>query len=635
MRIAILDTSETGGWLEVHGRFEGVAGSLAAAGHEVFLVYASSDPILENLPGVRTVIFARGMSPVLTALNRDIGAGPMIESNIVAHRLAELSPDLVIAPLRGGLAQGILMARACGEAFQATRVALWCNMPSQLHFLHSDYGVADISPLVADALERQSLALADALVLADTRETDGFMRLAGRTLPGFVVAPPAHRVAMPHAARHSSGDIDEIVLVGQHRRSAGLEEFIQVVESLSAAGLMANRTVTFLGPSQGERPGNDKSWLVRRAAACTFRSRIIDRPSRSSARQYLSRSGRLGLSIASEAEELHFARFHGSLHIALLRDPKGRDPFPSRLEAALSAALAGSQPPEPTATEPSPWPSLALAIQALPLPERATPRRGGISICILHHNRLNKLSELLESIPLIIDGMPVEVIVVDNGSEIIDVRRKIVAAAAARPLLRIVELADPLPLATAHNRALAEASFETVIFSDDDNYFAVDGVRRLARALMEGDFDIVVSALDVFDEGTPPPYPTMGRLIFLGAAHSVGLFFNAFGDTAMAVRRDKFLRLGGFHDPGYFYPSRDWVTLAKAQGAGLRIGALQWPAVRYRRDTARSDLGAHKMDHEGARFFVFDVYNNAFNAKLVAGFAQKMQADELYPAWPA
>ena len=61
-------------------------------------------------------------------------------------------------------------------------------------------------------------------------------------------------------------------------------------------------------------------------------------------------------------------------------------------------------------------------------------------------------------------------------------------------------------------------------------------------------------------------------MIFLGAAHSAGLFFNAFGDTSMAVRREAFAACGGFHDLGYSYPRFDWVTLAKAQSAGLRIG---------------------------------------------------------------
>jgi hypothetical protein len=97
----------------------------------------------------------------------------------------------------------------------------------------------------------------------------------------------------------------------------------------------------------------------------------------------------------------------------------------------------------------------------------------------------------------------------------------------------------------------------------------------------------------------------------------------------MAVRRDRFLELGGFHDPGHHYPSLDWVTLAKAQARGFRIGALQWPAMRYRRDTARADLGAHKLDHEGARTLVLEAFGDRFDAELVARYAQLLHLADL------
>jgi hypothetical protein len=132
----------------------------------------------------------------------------------------------------------------------------------------------------------------------------------------------------------------------------------------------------------------------------------------------------------------------------------------------------------------------------------------------------------------------------------------------------------------------------------------------------------------MFDPPPPGREGIAGRLLFLGDAHSAGLFFNAFGDTTMAVDRAAFLRLGGFHDPGHDYPSLDWVTLAKARAAGLRIGALQWPAVRYRRDFRRAELSANKIDQEGARWFVFQAYAGAYDSQLVARYAQKAQIDE-------
>ena len=142
-------------------------------------------------------------------------------------------------------------------------------------------------------------------------------------------------------------------------------------------------------------------------------------------------------------------------------------------------------------------------IQAMPRPSGALPSTGsGVTVCVLHHNRLGKLAELLASIPQTIDGNPVEVVIIDNASSMADARKEILAIAGERPLVRIIALAEPLPPAAAHNRGLAEARFETVLFSDDDNIFMPDGVQRLAHAVAQSEFDIVVSALDVFDDGS-------------------------------------------------------------------------------------------------------------------------------------
>jgi hypothetical protein len=133
----------------------------------------------------------------------------------------------------------------------------------------------------------------------------------------------------------------------------------------------------------------------------------------------------------------------------------------------------------------------------------------------------------------------------------------------------------------------------------------------------------------VFDGGSAVDAPTAGRLLFLGMAHSAGLFFNAFGDTAMAVRRHRFLELGGFHDPGHAYPSLDWVTLAKAQARGFRIGALQSPAMRYRRDTVRADRAPHKFDQEGVRALVLEAFGDKIDGELVARYAQMLHLADL------
>jgi len=204
-------------------------------------------------------------------------------------------------------------------------------------------------------------------------------------------------------------------------------------------------------------------------------------------------------------------------------------------------------------------------------------------------------------------------------------KSRIEAIAGRRRRLRTLELRERLPQAAAYNLGLAAAEGDVVAFLDDDNFYVRDGLTRLAAAASA--HDVVVTNLEMFDghEGSA----SAGRLIFLGEAHSAGLFYNFFGDTAMAVRRAAFAARGCFHEMSCEYPSLDWVSLAKAFGRGLRIGVLQWPAVRYRRDTARADIQSAKLDQAGVRALVFNAYSGRFDAEMVARYAQHLELGDL------
>jgi glycosyltransferase involved in cell wall biosynthesis len=367
-----------------------------------------------------------------------------------------------------------------------------------------------------------------------------------------------------------------------------------------------------------------------RAAAWPFRFKVVDEHQPEAVRRYLSESGRLAVAIGDDAEDVVLLRRCGPHHVALLRPFDDPVRLTNRIEAALRAILVGTSLPAPAHAAATDWGSLvsklgALAIRGL---NRPAPNPG-ITVCIVHHNRLAELASALASIPDAVGENLVEVIVLDNASDSPFVEDEIRGRAGPRAQLRIIRLSKPAPQAFVLNRGLAEARFETVLFLDDDNSYLPGGVARLAHAVAKGGFDIAVSSLEIFDDTQAGPAPAVGRLVFLGEAHSAGLLFNAFGDTAMAVHREAFQTLGGFHDPGYDYPCLDWVTLAKAQAAGLRIGALQWPAVRYRRNMARADMAANKLDQEGARSFVFQVYGGAFDGELMARYAQKLHTEEL------
>jgi len=188
-----------------------------------------------------------------------------------------------------------------------------------------------------------------------------------------------------------------------------------------------------------------------------------------------------------------------------------------------------------------------------------------------------------------------------------------------RPGLRVIRLNAPIQHTAACNLAATEAQTDHLVFLDDDNAFTPGGVQAFLRAMGQGCFDIVVSDLDIYDDrlaGEPA-----GRMIFLGDAGTAGLFFNGFGDTSMAVRRSTFLEVGGFGTGGASGPALDWVFLARARARGLRIGVLQTPAVKYRRDQLDAERKWRKRDKEGALKAVLDAYEGTYDSQLLARFA--------------
>ncbi len=613
LRVAFVDASPSDGWNGPSGLFGEAATALSAQGHDVLSI---DDTTIANL---------KQDISLLTGLNRAVAVRPMIDSHRLAHELAQRPPDVMIAPLRGGIAQAALMARSCGEAFAGTRIVLWGNQPSRDHFLASDATASDLSPLIADAMERQCLALADALILPDAMA-------AVPSFPGLDLRLPIlHRPRMAGATTTADNraQIREIVFMGAFQRSTGAGEFIEAMERLARVGLLGDKLVTFLGPITDSAYGLSKEWLGQKAAAWPFRFRVVEETERGRALRYASEPGRLVVGLFPDSDDLHALRACNRDHVALAARPMSDPSLAGRLTDAIATALEGSGIADRRQDE-TDWATLLAQVTGLD----TSPRRSGtdsVTVCVLHYNRLGFLRQALASIPHAIDGREVEILVIDNASPIPDVERAIREVAGDRAGLHVLALTEPLPQTAAYNRGMAEARSEIVVFLDDDNLFLGDGLERLARAASTGAHDIVVTSLDVFDdgEGDPRSIVSAGRLLFLGTAHSAGLFFNAFGDTAMAVRRTSFTAMGGFHELGYDYPSLDWVTLAKAQGAGLRIGALQWPAVRYRRNTVRADIQSIKLDEAGARALVFEACRDSIDTRLVARHAQKLQLADL------
>lgn len=605
VRIALIQALPTDGWHGSAPAFRQAAHNLSRSGHDVRVVDASQ-------------VASGELPPILTAQNRATATRHMLASHRVAMHLADEPPDLVIAPLRGGIAQALLMARACGEAFSGTRVALWSDSPSRDLMIGGDAPVGDLSPLIADALERQCLALADCLIVDDGASLPFSLGGGVNELPHV----PCRRVTSSSRPSPDAA-VREIVFVGAFLRSSGVPEFIEAIERLERQNLLGDRLVSFVGPMSDSRYGLSKEWLGQRAARWAFRFRAVAEPDREAALVYAGQPGRLAVCISTDREELDALRSRCPRHVGYSAQAMSDGDLVSGLAAAISSALQGVGGEALPHTEID-WDALLDALLDQPIRARR-PSAVTVSVCVLHHDRLPLLQRALSSIPETIDGRDVEIIVIDNATPLSGMTGRIEALSGRPRRLRVLELKERLPQAAACNLGLAAAEGDVVAFLDDDNFYVRDGLTRLAAAASV--HDVVVTNLEIFDGHAGAA--SSGRLIFLGEAHSAGLFYNFFGDTAMAVRRATFVPHGCFHEMSCEYPSLDWVSLARAYGRGLRIGVLQWPAVRYRRDTTRADIQSAKLDQAGARALVFKAYAGRFDAEMVARYAQNLELADL------
>ena len=623
--------------------FEAVARRFESAGWVTTIAApASSLAILASrdlAPRVERLVSApKHAIPLLTGLGRESSSASLRGSYEVARALWDMDVDRIVAPLGGGIAHSLLMARAAGEAFQNCTVSIWWDDPAARRILRESARADDFDALVADAMERTVVRLADIVLGAPDL----------RPLPGGPnLRSPARRLGLPAAegSTRTPGrqKIAELVFVGPAGLRGGLPDFLDAIEALQAKGRLEGRAITFLGPMRHSAAGLSKELLGVRAQGWDFRFSVAEVETPTAALAYLREPGRLAVlaSGASDLDAVAADLISEGGPVVVRRDhPDARavpasavcSDGPAALEQALERALTGKVTYKPAvrrgdwvaasaAKSPlasglaRPWGGARQALSPSP-PSDPTGRQGAVlTICITHRDRPQALREALDSIET---SPRVEIIVVDNQS-LSDEAVSLLDEISRRPGLRTLRLDAPIQQTAACNLAASEARTDHLVFLDDDNAFAPDGVEAFLRAMQRDCFDIVVSNLDVYDDrldGAPA-----GRMIFLGDAGTAGLFFNGFGDTSMAVRRAAFLEVGGFDAGKASGPALDWVFLARARARGLRIGALQTPAVKYRRDLLDAERKWRKRDKEGALKAVLEAYEGAYEPELLARFA--------------
>lgn len=199
-------------------------------------------------------------------------------------------------------------------------------------------------------------------------------------------------------------------------------------------------------------------------------------------------------------------------------------------------------------------------------------------ILVSYHSRQH-LEQLLASLP---DDLPVAV--VDNARGVDGVTDLV----ADRPNGRYVDSGGGKGYAKAANLGVRTSSYEFVVFGNPDSRPTVEVFRTLVAQLRDDPTIGSCSAIAIHDGrpqlGVGGWEPSLGRVF----VHSFGLhkMFPTAGiwapprvgeiverdwlsGTCMAIRRDTFLRFGGW-DERYFVYSEDMAFGRKLREAGLR-----------------------------------------------------------------
>ncbi len=495
-----------------------------------------------------------------------------------------------------------LLARRQGSDFQGTLFCLNAHAPRSWRRHSARQFITNPNELDLDFMEQECFRMADALVTSTKFMLD-WLEQQNWPLPDHrSVRPDPIRVATEIST--APLNVDELVYLGPLSQCPGLALFCDALDRLGPEELR-KITVTFAdytGTSDGRSAAH---YLQRRSVKWLFTWQIANSNLRSNI-QYLQGRGRLGV-LPSPVENspllirellgsgLPFLAIDGG-GLPELIDPADRaaslcDGKAASLAAALQKALKDGVIPARAAGEsgvkiqkwhdwhrewlvPAP-----ITDAASPAPE-STPL---VSVCLVHFNRPEMLAQSLASLRAQ-DYSNFEIVLVDDGSTRPEALAFLVGLEPEfkQRNWQIVRQENRY-LGAARNNAARHARGEYLVFMDDDNFAKPNELSTFVRVALKTGAEILTSSMDLF-AGNEPPDPARKprvRWTFLGAAAGSGAIRNCFGDANGLVRRDTFLRLGGFTED-YGVTHEDWEFYARAVLQGCRMETIPEALFWYR-----------------------------------------------------
>lgn len=212
-----------------------------------------------------------------------------------------------------------------------------------------------------------------------------------------------------------------------------------------------------------------------------------------------------------------------------------------------------------------------------------------VSICLTHFNRPHYLAQALESIRSQ-DYPHFEIILVDDAStqpEAIAYLDSLADEFEAKEW-KIIRNKKNLFPGASRNLAAHQSRGDYLFFMDDDNYAKSNQISTFVKVARQVDADILTCAMDVFI-GSGPPLQNMmpiHRFLPMGAAASLGLYLNMFGDMNALIKRKVYEALNGLTEERGV-GGEDWELYSRAVLQGYHLETISLPLFWYR-DTPSS-----------------------------------------------
>ena len=591
--------------------FTALAQRLAAAGHEVTVLYTLGDYCEDGSSIASWVRHYAEQSIHFVPLRAEKNE-PKLDSPWYcwhAYRVYRWLKahadefDLVYFPEWRGEAYFALLARQTGIAFDRLCFIVVTHSPT----VWAESGNYRLPPwldhLDLEHMERKVVEMADWLVspsqyLVDWMQRRGWLlpprtRVMQNLLP-FSLEPEAVEAV-------SDTVVHEWVFFGRLEARKGLKIFIEALLKMSPAQRKAHQ-VTLLGKPVADEHFDSIQYIRDRFGdenAC----RIITGYDRDQALTYLREPGRVAV-IASLMENSPYTVLECLVEgipfiaadvggIGELVHPEDREralfkPTPAALAAKLSeletGAYRAARPAQsPDVTEKR-WLSFQEeAVTAQPAGANEEAPLPYITVCLTHYERPTTLATALDSLrQQTYDDF--DVVLVDDGSTSQEARDYL---DSLRPEFEQcgwqLVCQDNAYLGAARNAAARHARGEYLLFMDDDNIAKPDELAIFARAAARSGADVLTAVSDVFHGNAEASAPTASQHLWipLGSAPSVGVFRNAFGDANALVRKTTFDQLGGFTED-YGIGHEDWEFFARAVLSGAQLILIPEPLFWYR-----------------------------------------------------